>query len=153
MTVLDIYGSDYCTDHFNLPAHLVAAAFGKLGDPEQRRRVHREDLASSCLMNVLNIVGQFSTLHAQVNEVTQIIFIGGILAGNHFCQEHLSFLLEKISNGKVLYRLFSPIRFFLMARFLQVKAHFLDHEGYHGALGVIQTVFSRRNEEFSSPKI
>eukprot|EP00475_Leptophrys_vorax_P004254 TRINITY_DN12541_c0_g1_i1.p1 TRINITY_DN12541_c0_g1~~TRINITY_DN12541_c0_g1_i1.p1 ORF type:complete len:618 (-),score=161.18 TRINITY_DN12541_c0_g1_i1:87-1691(-) len=118
MTVSDIYGGDYKA--FGLKASTVASSFGKcmLREPEDfgEDDFKSEDIAVS-LLNMISVnIAQLAYLSAMRYKVTRIMFAGNFLRRNPKAMGALSFSINYWSHGVM-------------------KALFLKHEGYFGALG------------------
>ena len=124
MLVKDIYGSrdqDYTS--LGLSSTLIASSFGKAihHDPNRPSSptnpvMSDADMARSLLYMVSNDVGQIATLYAMLHKVKNIYF-GGFFLRHHPVSLHtISYAVNFWSKG-------------------EVKANFLRHEGYLGAIG------------------
>lgn len=136
MTVSDIYGGDY--GRFNLKGDVVASAFGKLvgKPPDKDPELAEADIARS-LANMISInIAQIAYLCAMQHGVSRMIFAGNFLRGNRLAQLRISYSVSYWSQGKM-------------------RAFFLKHEGYCGALGawLIPTMQPEREDaqEEASP--
>lgn len=125
MTVGDIYGGDYVGPDFVLPASLTASCFGKLVARSQSSidAPSREDLALALLVMISQNVAQLGYLTATRLGITDIFFAGNFL--RHEPQRHspiaqrtLAFFVSLWSSGSM-------------------RALFLRHEGYFGAMGAL----------------
>ena len=131
MLVGDIYGTDY--PRIGLKASTIASSFGKVfrrtdrelsperetidGVPFDRRRLFRpEDMAKSLLLMVSNNIGQIAYLNALHHGLERIYFGGYFIRGHADTMRTISYAINFWSKGTM-------------------KAYFLRHEGYLGALG------------------
>ncbi|XP_048853057.1 pantothenate kinase 3-like isoform X14 [Brienomyrus brachyistius] len=112
--VQDIYGGDY--DRFGLPGWTVASSFGNMISKEQRDSVSKEDLARAALVAVTNNIGSITRMCARNENIERVVFVGNFLRGNMLSMKLLAYSMEYWSAG-------------------QMKALFLQHEGYFGAVG------------------
>lgn len=114
--VRDIYGGDY--GRFQLPGDTVAASFGQMLDPERRKNAKPEDLARAVLVTVTNNIGSMAMMCAMNAKVEKVVFLGNFLRVNDLSMKQLSHAMDFWSKGKL-------------------KAVFLEHEGYFGAVGCL----------------
>lgn len=120
MTVGDIYGGDY--QSLGLNADMTASFFGKLvprDEPSLRDNISDPDICHALLLMVTNNIGQIAYLLAKLHNVQHILFSGSFLrhsAEVDIAPVALTKAIEFWSGG-------------------QMKALFLKHEGYFGALG------------------
>ncbi|ODV92712.1 hypothetical protein CANCADRAFT_1308 [Tortispora caseinolytica NRRL Y-17796] len=125
MLVGDIYGRDYTS--IGLKSTWIASSFGKVfkADPaptaerpseERRKKFKQEDIARSLLYAVSNNIGQIAYLQAQRYGLNTIYFGGSFIRGHAQTMNTLSFAIGFWSKG-------------------DMKAYFLRHEGYLGAVG------------------
>eukprot|EP00808_Paulinella_micropora_P006469 g8424.t1 len=77
-----------------------------------------EDLARACLVMITNNIGSLAHLHAKVHGISRILFAGNFLTGNHTSAQHLTAALSFWSKNTI-------------------RAIFLEHEGYFGAVGAL----------------
>ncbi|XP_072563332.1 pantothenate kinase 3-like [Paramormyrops kingsleyae] len=112
--VRDIYGGDY--ERFGLPGWIVASSFGNMIYKEQRDSVSKEDLARAALVTVTNNIGSISRMCALNENIERVVFVGNFLRGNMLSMKLLAYSMEYWSAGRL-------------------KALFLQHEGYFGAVG------------------
>eukprot|EP01083_Nonionella_stella_P004485 12988_1 len=117
MLVSDIYGGDY--DRFALKGNVVASAFGKIvmmNDDTFRSELSNGDITRS-LVNMIGInVAQLAYLCAMRYKVTRVLFAGNFLRRNPLIKNAIAYSLHYWSQGVM-------------------KAFFLRHEGYFGAVG------------------
>uniref|UniRef100_A0A8C5MK20 pantothenate kinase n=1 Tax=Leptobrachium leishanense TaxID=445787 RepID=A0A8C5MK20_9ANUR len=114
--VRDIYGGDY--DRFGLPGYAVASSFGNMMSKEKRDAVSKEDLARATLITITNNIGSIARMCAVNENISRVVFVGNFLRVNTVSMKLLAYALEYWSKG-------------------QLKAFFLEHEGYFGAVGAL----------------
>lgn len=112
--VKDIYGGDY--PKFNLSGDTVASSFGHMNITEKRKDVKREDLARALLEMVTINIGLVARMCAEKEDIDRVVFIGNFLRVNQLSMKLLSYAVNYWSKGAM-------------------KALFLEHEGYFGAVG------------------
>lgn len=112
----DIYGGDY--DRFGLPGDLVAASFGHMSSKDRQRSVTREDLARATLVTITNNVGSIARMCALNEHIDKVVFIGNFLRVNPIAMKLLAYAMDYWSDTTL-------------------KALFLEHEGYFGAIGCL----------------
>jgi len=114
--VKDIYGGDY--ERFDLPGDLVAASFGQMNSKERRTSVSKEDLANATLVTITNNIGSIAKLCAMNQNIEKVVFVGNFLRVNPISMKLLAYAMDYWSHGTL-------------------KALFLEHEGYFGAMGCL----------------
>ncbi|KAJ3130375.1 hypothetical protein HK098_002604 [Nowakowskiella sp. JEL0407] len=116
MLVGDIYGSDY--GKVGLKSTTIASSFGKVfkKSKEERKNIKSADISRSLLYMVSNNIGQIAYLNAQAHGVQWIYFSGFFIRGHPITMNTLNYAIHFWSKGKI-------------------KALFLRHEGYLGAMG------------------
>ncbi|XP_034235418.1 pantothenate kinase 3 isoform X2 [Thrips palmi] len=114
--VRDIYGGDY--GKMGLPGDLVASSFGQMNTKERRANVSREDLARATLVTITNNIGSIARMCASNEKIHNVVFVGNFLRVNPISLKLLAHAMEYWSNGTL-------------------KALFLEHEGYFGAVGCL----------------
>ncbi|XP_031751103.1 pantothenate kinase 2, mitochondrial isoform X3 [Xenopus tropicalis] len=114
--VRDIYGGDY--ERFGLPGYAVASSFGNMMSKEKRDSVSKEDLARATLVTITNNIGSIARMCAVNENINRVVFVGNFLRINTISMKLLAYALEYWSKG-------------------QLKAFFLEHEGYFGAVGAL----------------
>ncbi|XP_029449416.1 pantothenate kinase 2, mitochondrial isoform X3 [Rhinatrema bivittatum] len=114
--VRDIYGGDY--ERFGLPGYAVASSFGHMMTKEKQESVRKEDLARATLVTITNNIGSIARMCALNENINRVVFAGNFLRINTISMKLLAYALEYWSNG-------------------QLKALFLEHEGYFGAVGAL----------------
>ncbi|XP_009207802.1 pantothenate kinase 3 [Papio anubis] len=114
--VRDIYGGDY--ERFGLPGWAVASSFGNMIYKEKRESVSKEDLARATLVTITNNIGSVARMCAVNEKINRVVFVGNFLRVNTLSMKLLAYALDYWSKG-------------------QLKALFLEHEGYFGAVGAL----------------
>lgn len=114
--VKDIYGGDY--ERFGLPGDLVASSFGQMNLMERRASVSREDLANATLVTITNNIGSIARMCASNEKIDRVVFVGNFLRVNPISMKLLAYAMDYWSKGTL-------------------KALFLEHEGYFGAVGCL----------------
>ncbi|XP_053661176.1 pantothenate kinase 3 [Anopheles marshallii] len=114
--VKDIYGGDY--ERFGLPGELVASSFGQMHLPERRQSVSKEDLAHAILVTITNNIGSIARMCASNEKIEKVVFVGNFLRVNPISMKLLAYAMDYWSKGTL-------------------KALFLEHEGYFGAVGCL----------------
>lgn len=115
--VRDIYGGDY--SRFGLPGNVVASSFGYMHIEEKRSQASREDLARATLQTILNNIGLIARDCASNYQCERVLFVGSFLRLNDISMQLLSYATKYWSKGSI-------------------KALFLEHEGYFGAVGCMK---------------
>ncbi|XP_070541275.1 pantothenate kinase 3-like isoform X2 [Ptychodera flava] len=126
--VRDIYGGDY--DRLHLPGSTVASSFGHMNVPEKRESVSKNDLARATLVTITNNIGSIARMCALNEGIERIVFVGNFLRVNPLSMKLLSYAMEYWSQGAL-------------------KALFLEHEGYFGAVGALMQLMKMENGETS----
>ncbi|XP_034015916.1 pantothenate kinase 2, mitochondrial [Thalassophryne amazonica] len=114
--VRDIYGGDY--ERFGLPGWAVASSFGNMMCKEKRESVSKEDLARATLVTITNNIGSITRMCALNENIDKVVFVGNFLRVNTLSMKLLAYAMDYWSKG-------------------QLKALFLRHEGYFGAVGAL----------------
>lgn len=114
--VRDIYGGDY--ERFGLPGWAVASSFGNMMSKEKRESVSKEDLARATLVTITNNIGSITRMCALNENIERVVFVGNFLRVNTLSMKLLAYAMDYWSKG-------------------QLKALFLRHEGYFGAVGAL----------------
>ncbi|XP_072376236.1 pantothenate kinase 3 isoform X1 [Diabrotica undecimpunctata] len=120
--VRDIYGGDYA--RFGLPGDLVASSFsalcsfGQMNSRERRSNVSKQDLARATLVTITNNIGSIARMCAIQEKIERVVFIGNFLRVNPIAMKLLAYAMDYWSDGTM-------------------KALFLEHEGYFGAVGCL----------------
>ncbi|XP_015745615.1 pantothenate kinase 2, mitochondrial isoform X3 [Python bivittatus] len=114
--VRDIYGGDY--ERFGLPGWTIASSFGNMMSKEKRDAASKEDLARAALITITNNIGSIARMCALNENINRVVFVGNFLRINTISMKFLAYALDYWSKG-------------------QLKALFLEHEGYFGAVGAL----------------
>lgn len=119
MLVKDIYGGNY--NAMGLTSDLIACSFGKTirftsDNAFSSRDFSESDIARSLLFMISNDIGQIASLYALMHGLTRVYFGGYFLRGHPLSMHTVSYAINYWSKGKV-------------------RASFLRHEGYLGAIG------------------
>lgn len=114
--VKDIYGGDY--SKFKLRGEIVASSFGHMNQKEKREAASRNDLARATLTTITNNIGSIARMCAVTEKIERVVFVGNFLRVNTISMKLLAYAMEYWSNGAM-------------------KALFLEHEGYFGAMGCL----------------
>ncbi|KAG8236371.1 hypothetical protein J437_LFUL016820 [Ladona fulva] len=114
--VKDIYGGDY--ERFGLHGDLVASSFGHMNSKEKRASVSKEDLANATLVTITNNIGSIARMCALNEKIERVVFVGNFLRVNPISMKLLAHAMDYWSKGTL-------------------KALFLEHEGYFGAVGCL----------------
>ncbi|XP_055723240.1 pantothenate kinase 1a isoform X2 [Salvelinus fontinalis] len=114
--VKDIYGGDY--ERFSLQGSAVASSFGHMMSKEKRDSISKEDLARAMLVTITNNIGSIARMCAVNEKIERVVFVGNFLRINTVSTKLLAYAMDFWSNG-------------------QLKALFLEHEGYFGAVGAL----------------
>ncbi|XP_054714055.1 pantothenate kinase 3-like [Uloborus diversus] len=115
--VKDIYGGDYMK--FNLRGNTVASSFGNMNSKERRSAASQADLARATLVTITNNIGSIARMAALNEGIQRVVFVGNFLRVNTISMKLLAYAMEFWSRGSL-------------------KALFLEHEGYFGAVGCLQ---------------
>ncbi|XP_045530460.1 pantothenate kinase 3 isoform X2 [Pieris brassicae] len=124
--VRDIYGGDY--ERFGLRGDLVASSFGNMCSADRRAKVSREDLARATLVTITNNIGSIARLCASNQNIQRVVFCGNFLRVNPLSMKLLSYAMSYWSKGAL-------------------KALFLEHEGYFGAVGCLLHYDSKNDKQ------
>lgn len=121
LTVGDIYGGDYTLPNGGvLPASLSASFFAKAGQSKVRT-LKNSDIARALDQMVSQNICQLAYLNAQIQGMERVIFTGNFLRHNNLAQETIARSMRSMSLA--------------VAGGIEMRALFLKHEGYFGALG------------------
>lgn len=115
-SVGEIYGGDY--SKFKLSKDTIASSFAQMSCKEKRANVTKNDLAKATLVTITNNIGSIAKMCAISEKIDRVIFAGNFLRVNEISLKLLAYALDYWSEG-------------------QMKALFLEHEGYFGAVGCL----------------
>ncbi|XP_051968859.1 pantothenate kinase 3-like [Xyrauchen texanus] len=124
--VKDIYGGDY--ERFGLQGSAVASSFCHMMCKEKRDSISKEDLARATLVTITNNIGSIARMCAVNEKIDRVVFVGNFLRINTVSTKLLAYAMDFWSDG-------------------QLKALFLEHEGYFGAVGAFLELL-KMTEEF-----
>ncbi|XP_004680963.1 PREDICTED: pantothenate kinase 1 isoform X1 [Condylura cristata] len=124
--VKDIYGGDY--ERFGLQGSAVASSFGNMMSKEKRESISKEDLARATLVTITNNIGSIARMCALNENIDRVVFVGNFLRINMVSMKLLAYAMDFWSKG-------------------QLKALFLEHEGYFGAVGALLELFKMSDDQ------
>ncbi|KAH7638821.1 pantothenate kinase 1-like protein [Dermatophagoides farinae] len=124
-SVRDIYGGDY--SKFRLSADTVASSFGQMCSRTKREQVTKADLARATLVTITNNIGSIAKMCAISEHIDRVLFVGNFLRVNEISLKLLAYAMDYWSEG-------------------QMKALFLEHEGYFGAVGCLLELMKTGNQ-------
>jgi len=122
--VSDIYGGAY--EKFALSGDTVASSFGHMMSEERRESVSKADLARATLTTVTNNIGSIARMCAVNEGYERVVFVGNFLRVNKISMQLLAHAMDFWSKGTM-------------------KALFLEHEGYFGAMGCLLELLRQDN--------
>nr|XP_040054644.1 pantothenate kinase 2, mitochondrial isoform X2 [Gasterosteus aculeatus aculeatus] len=93
-------------------------SFGHMMSKEKRESVSKEDLARATLVTITNNIGSITRMCALNENIERVVFVGNFLRVNTLSMKLLAYAMDYWSKG-------------------QLKALFLQHEGYFGAVGAL----------------
>ncbi|XP_029983215.1 pantothenate kinase 2, mitochondrial isoform X2 [Sphaeramia orbicularis] len=93
-------------------------SFGNMMSKEKRESVSKEDLARATLVTITNNIGSITRMCALNENIERVVFVGNFLRVNTLSMKLLAYAMDYWSKG-------------------QLKALFLQHEGYFGAVGAL----------------
>uniref|UniRef100_A0A8C5P2W5 pantothenate kinase n=1 Tax=Jaculus jaculus TaxID=51337 RepID=A0A8C5P2W5_JACJA len=105
-------------ERFGLPGWAVASSFGNMIYKEKQESASKEDLARATLVTITNSIGSVVRMCAVNEKTNRVVFVGNFLPVNTLSMKLLAYALDYWSKG-------------------QLKALFLEHEGYFGAVGAL----------------
>ncbi|XP_032366952.1 pantothenate kinase 3 isoform X2 [Etheostoma spectabile] len=93
-------------------------SFGNMMSKDKRESVSKEDLARATLVTITNNIGSITRMCALNENIERVVFVGNFLRVNTLSMKLLAYAMDYWSKG-------------------QLKALFLHHEGYFGAVGAL----------------
>jgi pantothenate kinase len=120
LLVGDIYGTDY--EKIGLSAQTIASSFGKARSCKNNTSPSNQDIAASILHMITVNIGQIAYLNAKLHQIRRIYFSGYFIRGHLSTMQKLTFAIHFWSKG-------------------EMKALFLRHEGYLGAMGSLLSAY------------
>ena len=94
---------------------------------EKRAKAAAEDLAQATLITITNNIGSIALMCAINEKIDKVLFVGNFLRINQISMRLLSYAMDYWSNG-------------------QMKALFLEHEGYFGSVGCLLKLVEAQEE-------
>ncbi|MEQ2184022.1 Pantothenate kinase 1 [Ameca splendens] len=85
---------------------------------EKRDSISKEDLARATLITITNNIGSIARMCALNEKIERVVFVGNFLRINTLSTKLLAYAMDFWSKG-------------------QLRALFLEHEGYFGAVGAL----------------
>lgn len=89
-----------------------------MNDKGKREEASKADLARAVLVTVTNNIGSIARMCAVNEKIDRVVFVGNFLRVNEISMNLLAFAMDFWSGGSM-------------------KALFLEHEGYFGAVGCL----------------
>ncbi|XP_063165788.1 pantothenate kinase 2, mitochondrial isoform X2 [Candoia aspera] len=105
----------YSEDNYK---RVTGTSFGNMMSKEKREAASKEDLARAALITITNNIGSIARMCALNENINRVVFVGNFLRINTISMKFLAYALDYWSKG-------------------QLKALFLEHEGYFGAVGAL----------------
>lgn len=100
---------------------------------EKRGKASPGDLAQATLITITNNIGSIALMCAKNEQIDNVLFVGNFLRINEISMRLLSHAMEYWSNGKM-------------------KALFLKHEGYFGAVGCLLKLVEEQDAKLAKSK-
>ncbi|XP_077157306.1 pantothenate kinase 2, mitochondrial isoform X2 [Paroedura picta] len=111
VSILAVYSKD---DY----KRVSGTSFGNMMSKEKQEAASKEDLARATLITITNNIGSIARMCALNENINRVVFVGNFLRINTISMKFLAYALDYWSKG-------------------QLKALFLEHEGYFGAVGAL----------------
>lgn len=92
---------------------------------EKRENATKEDLARATLVTITNNIGSIARMCAVNEGINRVVFTGNFLRVNQISMRMLAYAMDFWSGGTL-------------------KALFLEHEGYFGAVGCLLELIAQR---------
>ncbi|XP_028714943.1 pantothenate kinase 1 isoform X2 [Peromyscus leucopus] len=109
----------YSKDNYK---RVTGTSFGNMMSKEKRESISKEDLARATLVTITNNIGSIARMCALNENIDRVVFVGNFLRINMVSMKLLAYAMDFWSKG-------------------QLKALFLEHEGYFGAVGALLELF------------
>ncbi|XP_075830002.1 pantothenate kinase 1 isoform X2 [Microtus pennsylvanicus] len=109
----------YSKDNYK---RVTGTSFGNMMSKEKRESISKEDLARATLVTITNNIGSIARMCALNENIDKVVFVGNFLRINMVSMKLLAYAMDFWSKG-------------------QLKALFLEHEGYFGAVGALLELF------------
>lgn len=107
----------------------IIYSFGQMNSKEKQSKATREDLARATLVTITNNIGSIARMCASNEKIDKVVFVGNFLRVNPIAMKLLAHAMDYWSRGTL-------------------KALFLEHEGYFGAVGCLLQFNSELNNDF-----
>ncbi|KAK2093044.1 Pantothenate kinase 1 [Saguinus oedipus] len=95
---------------------------------EKRNSISKEDLARATLVTITNNIGSIARMCALNENIDRVVFVGNFLRINMVSMKLLAYAIDFWYKG-------------------QLKALFLEHEGYFGAVGALLEFFKMTDDK------
>ncbi|XP_051837575.1 pantothenate kinase 1 isoform X2 [Antechinus flavipes] len=115
----------YSKDNYK---RVTGTSFGNMMSKEKRDAISKEDLARATLVTITNNIGSIARMCAQNENIDKVVFVGNFLRINMVSMKLLAYAMDFWSKG-------------------QLKALFLEHEGYFGAVGALLELFKMSDDQ------
>ncbi|XP_043838602.1 pantothenate kinase 1 isoform X2 [Dromiciops gliroides] len=115
----------YSKDNYK---RVTGTSFGNMMSKEKRDAISKEDLARATLVTITNNIGSIARMCAQNENIDKVVFVGNFLRINMVSMKLLAYAMDFWSKG-------------------QLKALFLEHEGYFGAVGALLELFKMNDDQ------
>ncbi|XP_020819786.1 pantothenate kinase 1 isoform X2 [Phascolarctos cinereus] len=115
----------YSKDNYK---RVTGTSFGNMMSKEKRDAISKEDLARATLVTITNNIGSIARMCAQNENIDRVVFVGNFLRINMVSMKLLAYAMDFWSKG-------------------QLKALFLEHEGYFGAVGALLELFKMTDDQ------
>ncbi|XP_024242107.1 pantothenate kinase 3 isoform X4 [Oncorhynchus tshawytscha] len=120
VSILAVYSKD---DY----KRVTGTSFGHMMSKEKRDSISKEDLARAMLVTITNNIGSIARMCAVNEKIERVVFVGNFLRINTVSTKLLAYAMDFWSKG-------------------QLKALFLEHEGYFGAVGALLELLKSSEE-------
>ncbi|XP_011918487.1 PREDICTED: pantothenate kinase 1 isoform X2 [Cercocebus atys] len=115
----------YSKDNYK---RVTGTSFGNMMSKEKRDSISKEDLARATLVTITNNIGSIARMCALNENIDRVVFVGNFLRINMVSMKLLAYAMDFWSKG-------------------QLKALFLEHEGYFGAVGALLELFKMTDDK------
>ncbi|XP_056658699.1 pantothenate kinase 1 isoform X2 [Monodelphis domestica] len=115
----------YSKDNYK---RVTGTSFGNMMSKEKRDAISKEDLARATLVTITNNIGSIARMCALNENIDRVVFVGNFLRINMVSMKLLAYAMDFWSKG-------------------QLKALFLEHEGYFGAVGALLELFKMTDDQ------
>ncbi|XP_069652685.1 pantothenate kinase 1 isoform X2 [Haliaeetus albicilla] len=115
----------YSKDNYK---RVTGSSFGHMMSKEKRDSISKEDLARATLVTITNNIGSIARMCALNENIDKVVFVGNFLRINMISMKVLAYAMDYWSKG-------------------QLKALFLEHEGYFGAVGALLELLKMTDDQ------